>query len=168
MEARCHHWIPLCLFSVRISMPQTQCSEYSFQCLERFSEPNDNIKRVKCNSFRDCKNEMNDTFLYITPDLQNLHQWSLPQWASGCHSPKVHLRQHCQWNQDHPDVLQTAPRGGVSRCWLYTGIQILALPFIFAPSIPLSVDDFKTGQIFLFYILEQSHKPKTKKNSLMV
>ena len=92
---------------------------------------------------------MIDTFFYITPELQNLHQWSLPQWASGCHSPKVHLWQHCQWNQDHPDVLQTAPRGGVSRCWLYTGIQILALPFIFARSTPLSVDDFKTGQIFL-------------------
>ena len=65
MEARCHHWIPLCLFSVRISMPQTQCSEYSFQCLERFSEPNDNIKRVKCNSSRDCKNEMNDIFFTL-------------------------------------------------------------------------------------------------------
>ena len=32
----------------------------------------------------------------------------------------------------------------------------------------LSVDDFKNGQIFLIHILEQSHKPKTKQNSLMV
>ena len=44
---------------------------------------------------------------------------------------------------------------------MFTGIQIFALPFIFAPSAPLSVEDFKTGQIFLFNILEQSHKPKT-------
>ena len=32
---------------------------------------------------------------------------------------------------------------------IHSWIQILALPFIFARSTPLSVDDFKTGQIFL-------------------